>query len=90
VEATPALLPIVRDLGRRHGAEELGQAALAVVVRVDGELDALRPLDLLEPVRKELQQQSPRLLGAPARNRDGGPSQRKALLSFSKKPSSAR
>jgi hypothetical protein len=94
VEAAPPLLPVALD-GRRGDVgvpERRAQALLARRPGVDGELDRLS-LDLLEPVREELDEDGSRLLDGRPRDRDRDPPQppqRKALFSFSKNPSSAR
>jgi hypothetical protein len=81
VEAPPVVLPAVGDR-LRDDVEACAQYPLAVGVGVDGEAAG----DLLESLRKELEQL--RELGLAAGDED--PSQRKALFSFSKKPSSLR
>ena len=76
----PAVLPALGDRPRRD-VEALAQRELAGVVGVDGEA----AVDLLDALREELEQL--RELGLAAGDDDA--SQRNALFSFSKKPSSA-
>jgi hypothetical protein len=93
VERAPAVLPAVLDVGAATVAEERPQALLARGVRVGGELDALRLLDLLEALGKELEHGRARLLDAVAADFDRDAAQRaqrNALFSFSKKLSSVR
>ena len=89
----PALFPPALDVRALGRAEEVPDLFLAGGVGVGDELDASGMLDLLEPLREELDHGCPRLLGASLQDLDRDPPQathRNALFSFSKKPSSAR
>ena len=90
VELAPALAPVVLDVDRVRSGEGVKQPPLAVSVGVDSELEPVRPLGLLETLGEELQDDCARLLGPLERDDDGDASQRNALLSFSKRPWSAR
>src|SRR5438128_2758125 len=80
VEGAPRVLPALGDrLG--HNAEARAKSALAGLVRVDGEAAG----DLLDALREELEQECELRLAAG----DDDPSQRNALLIFSKTPSSS-
>ncbi len=81
VEGAPVALPAVGDRFRGD-VETLAERELAVAVGVDDET----ALDLLDPLREEIEQL--RELGLAACDDDA--SQRNALFSFSKKPSSLR
>jgi hypothetical protein len=82
VERAPPVLPAWRDLCGLDDAEALPEASLdRLVVGVDGEA----AVELLDAAGEELEE--PRELGLAAR--DDEPPQRNALLSFSKKLSSA-
>jgi hypothetical protein len=89
VEGTPALRPVLGDLagvGAREGDEDaLGRRA------VGGELEPVTGgLDLLEPLRRELEEAGAEELGVTGGGGDGGADQWKTLFSFSKKPGSWR
>src|SRR5581483_3262662 len=93
VEGTPLLLPAALDVGAAHAAEERPQPFLAGGVGVRRELDALGPIDLLEPLREQLDHRRASLLQPRRLDLDGDAAQaaqRNALLSFSKKDSSWR
>src|SRR5207237_7430546 len=92
VETAPPILPPGFDVRRRHAAERLPQPLLARGVRIGRELEAIRPVDLLEAFREQLDHRCTRLLRPDGRNRhrDAPEAQRNALFSFSKNPSSAR
>ena len=92
VELPPAILPVVADLRDRCAAEGLPDPLLSGRVRVRGDLDPAVAVDLLEPLREELEHDGARLLGPRGgdADRDALEDQRSALLSFSKKPSSRR
>ena len=84
VELAPARLPSrprsgERGLGERR-PHPLGCRA------VGGELDELAALDLLEALRRQVDEPGTQLLGRARPRRDGGADQWKALFSFSKKP----
>jgi hypothetical protein len=87
VELAPAVLPARLDLLDR-GTREPWRDAL----RVRSQLDRVAELPLLEPRREQLEPASALDLRPLVRDDRGDPEQpqRKALLSFSKKPSSAR
>ena len=76
----------------RSPAEALPQPAGARVVGEGRELDRVPPLFLDEALREQLEHRRRRLFGPLAPNDDGRTqeAQRKALFSFSKKPSSGR
>jgi hypothetical protein len=80
VELAPRLFPPLGER-RRADLEELAECPLAGVVGVDREA----ALDLLDAEGEDIEQ--PRELELAAGNEDA--SQRNALFSFSKKPSSA-
>ena len=90
VERAPALFPALLDLGRAGAAERRPEPLLAGRVGVRGELDAARELGLLEPFREELEHDRPCPLGLGRRHghRDAQETQRNALFSLSKNPSS--
>ena len=88
MELAPAVLPARFDLGSCRIGEG-GEDSLAGL-SVRGQLELARMLDLLEPVRGELQEPRAELLGRLGRDADRGADQRNALFSFSKKPSSGR
>src|ERR1041385_791449 len=91
MEAAPTVLPAGLDVSTFAGAEEVPEALLAGGVRVRGELDPARPLDLLEPLGEELDHRRARLFGTVVPDLDGDApeaAQRNALFSFSKKLSS--
>jgi cytosine/adenosine deaminase-related metal-dependent hydrolase len=81
MEGTPVVLPAIGDRFRGD-VESLLERELPVGVGVDGEA----ALDLLDPLREEIEQLCE--LGLAAGDDDA--SQRNALFSFSKKPSSLR
>jgi hypothetical protein len=81
MEGAPVVLPTARD-SFRGDVEALAERELAVAVGVDGET----ALDLLDPLREAVEQLCELGLAAC----DDDPSQRNALFSFSKKPSSLR
>ena len=58
VERAPPVLPARLDVGGARAAEERPDALLAGGVRVGGELDAVRPVDLLEALGEELEHAS--------------------------------
>src|SRR5207245_2840216 len=92
VERLPAVLPVFGDVVAADASEHLPEQLLPRRVGVRHELDTARALDLLEPGREELEHLRPSLLhpGAGDRDRDASQrAQRNALLSFSKKLSSA-
>ena len=81
------------DVGALGRAEEMPDLLLACRVGVGDELDTAVALDLLEPLREQLDHGRARLLGAPFENLHGDAAQvaqRNALFSLSKKPSSWR
>jgi hypothetical protein len=80
VEVAPRVLPALGN-GLGGHVEAIAQSALAVLVGVDGEA----VVDLLDALREDVEQL--RELGLAAGDDDA--SQRNALFSFSKKPSSA-
>jgi hypothetical protein len=89
VEDAPALLPTLGDLAGL-GSREGGEHALRRRP-VRGELDQVAPgLDLLEPLRRELDEAGAEELGVTGGGGDGGADQWKTLFSFSKKPGSWR
>jgi hypothetical protein len=92
VELPPALLPPRFDVDGLHGPEDAPEPPLAGAVGVRGELDDSVRLAFLEAVWRELEQARAGLLRALRIDADRDPpeTQRKALLSFSKKPSSRR
>jgi hypothetical protein len=94
VEGAPSLQPVIGHRLADHVAEEVAQALLARGFDVRSELDVLTAIDLLEAGGNEVEQPCPSRLGRLGRDGDRDPAQlaaqRKALLSFSKKPSSAR
>jgi hypothetical protein len=70
VEPTPCMFPPTFDLLGSTRAEHLPEPLLASRVRVRGELDAVREVALLEPLREELEHHGSRLLGAGASDAD--------------------
>ena len=93
VERAPAVLPARLDVVAAGAAEEVPEALLPARVRVGGELDALRAVDLLEALGEELEHRRAGLLEPLEADLDGHSAQaaqRNALFSFSKKPSSWR
>ncbi len=88
VELAPAILPSGLDLAPRRVRERGEDAPGRLAVR--GQLELAGTLDLLEPLRGELDEPRAELLGRLDRNADRGADQRNALFSFSKKPSSGR
>ncbi len=94
MESLPRLAPPCVDVRRRAGPEYLPEAFLPACPGVGGELDPTVDLDFLESLRKELDQERARLLGARLGHAHGDAAkewvaQRNAARSFSKKPSSA-
>jgi hypothetical protein len=63
MERAPAVAPVVGDVDRVRVREGSPPALLAGGVGVDRELDAVRALDLLEPVRKAREDPRACLLG---------------------------
>src|SRR5438105_5591478 len=93
VKIAPAILPARGNVSGRDRAEGSPEALLAAGVGVRRELDAVRKVSLLEPLREELEHDGARDLGAAGRDdRGDAPErpQRKALFSLSKNPSSSR
>jgi hypothetical protein len=84
VELAPAVFPAVGDLADervREGCEHTRRG-----LAVGGELDRLGVLALFESPGCELDEAGAELFGLGGGRRDGGPDQRNALLSLSKKP----
>jgi hypothetical protein len=71
VELPPALAPVVVDVGRLAAGERVQEAPLPVCIGVDGELETVGPLGLLEALGEELQDERARLLGPLERDDDG-------------------
>jgi hypothetical protein len=93
VEGPPAHVPVGLDVAAARAAEDLPEPLLARGGGVRGELHAVLALDLLEPLREELEHRGARLLGTLRPHLHGDAAQagqRKWLRSFSKKPSSGR
>jgi hypothetical protein len=79
VEVAPRVLPALREVVRGD-VEAVAERALARIVGVDGEA----AVDLLDALREDVEQLCELRLAAG----DDDASQRNALLSFSKNPSS--
>jgi hypothetical protein len=94
VKRTPPFLPVVGYRLADHLTEQRTQRPVSVGSDVGGELDGRATVDFLDAVGNELEHACARVLGDLGRDGDGDAvepaRQRKALLSFSKKPSSAR
>src|SRR5207244_8017267 len=91
VEVAPAVLPARFDVGRARAAEGVPEAFLAGGVGVRNELGRTASLDLLESAREQLEHHGAGLLQPLVGDLDADSAQgaqRKALFSFSKKPSS--
>jgi hypothetical protein len=86
VEVAPALGPVLAYIDRNRTGEGGAQAPLARRVGVDGQLEPVRPIDLLEAVREQLQNRGTRLLGPVEIDENGEAPQRNALFSFWKRP----
>ena len=71
VELAPALAPVVVDVDRVAVRERVQQSPLSVGVGVDGELEPVPTLDLLESLREERQDERARLFGPLGRDDDG-------------------
>ena len=89
VELAPAILPARLDLVPTR-VREAPRARARRGVAVGGELELAGTLDLLEALRRELEEPRTQLLGRSSGRADRGADQRNALFSFSKKPSSGR
>ena len=83
-ELSTALLPAVGNFGDERFGEGCEHAPGRLSVR--GELDGGGALVLLESLRRELDEPGAELFRLGGGRRDGGPDQRNALLSLSKKP----
>ena len=95
VELPPAVLPVLLDVGDRGAAERLPDPLLAGRVRVRGELEPAARLSISsKPSGKSSSMTaracSARAAGTVTETRLSRRGQRRALLSFSKKPSSRR
>jgi hypothetical protein len=93
VKRPPALRPVLGNVVLLCGAERARDPGSAEPVRVRGELELVPALPLLEAFGRELEHERARLLCPVERHahRDSAEAaQRKALFSFSKKPSSGR
>ena len=86
VELTPAVAPVLRYVDGLRAGKCATDLLLPRLVRVDGELNAVRTLDFLEAPREEREQPGARFLGLLERGEDRDAFQRNALLSLSKKP----
>jgi len=84
MELAPAVLPSLGDFGDERVGEGREHAAGRLSVR--GELDGGGALALLESLGRELDEAGAELFRLGVGRRDGGPDQRNALLSLSKKP----
>ena len=92
VEPLPLVLPAGSDRAARDRAEALPQPVGPRLVREGDELDRLPGGLLGKALREQLEHARRRLFDPIARHHDRGAheAQRKALFSFSKKPSSER
>ena len=92
VKPLPLVLPAGSDRAARDRAEARPQPARPRLVREGDELDRLPGLLLRKALGKQLEHARRRLFDPIARHHDRGAyeAQRKALFSFSKKPSSER
>src|SRR5262249_6567104 len=90
VKVAPPVLPSRLDRIAARTAEGMPQPLLPQGVGVGGQLDPVGAVELLEARWKQLEQDRPRCLRAPVRQGDRDSSQRKALFSRWKKPSSGR
>ena len=70
MELPPAFAPVAVDVDRFRAGEGIVQPPLACGLGVDGELETVGSLDLLEALREELQDERPRLFGPLERNDD--------------------
>jgi hypothetical protein len=94
VEALPRLLPTGLDFCGSSWAEDLPEPLFGSWSRVGRQLEVCFVVDLLEPLRKELEHDRPGLLGpgdwhAHGETAELRVAQRNAARSFSKKPPSA-
>jgi hypothetical protein len=92
VEGAPLVLPATVDVRAARAGEERPETLLPCGVRVRGELDALGAVDLLEPLREQLEHGRASLFETLRPDLDGNAAetQRNALFSLSKNDSSVR
>ena len=93
MEVAPTILPPRLDVCRGCAAERVPEALFAAGVRVRDELGRPAAVDLLEAAGEQLEHDGARRLDPLGRDLDAHAAeaaQRKALFSFSKKPSSWR
>ena len=92
VELAPPLVPTGLDRDRARARKRGSEPLLERIVRVGGELDLVAALDLLEPFRRELDEQRAGNLRLAHRHGDrdaAEPAYRSALFSRRKNPSSS-
>lgn len=93
MKGAPAVRPVVAERFLVHLPEGARDPRTPVRVGVRDELELASALTLFEPTGLELEHEGARLLSPLERHADGDAAQtvqRKALLSFSKNPSSGR